>query len=147
MKTKNFHLININRGPVTHYLINSHEGDLHFLQYKKGTLTPICSIGDIKTKLLYFIGDEKDGDIKFSSIPYPDVIARKPNGKPLPIHMKNDLEVTTENGNMFIVRNEKYPDLPVANATIFFKKSTDKELRLLALVYIEVTGELKIDFI
>ena len=49
---------------------------------------------------------------------------------------------------MFIVRIKNYPDLPVSNAMIYFKKEEDEELRLLANVYIEAkTGELKIDFI
>lgn len=147
MKHKNFFLINGSGENVKCYIINAHEDELHFWRYEKGIKYPVCSISDIGNRLLYFAVDENQ-EFQMSIIEYPSVIIRKPDGKRLPIHQKHQLELTTENRNIFIVHNKSYPDLPVSNATIYFKREKDKELRLLASVYIDdKTGELKIDFI
>lgn len=146
MALKNFFLMNTSGKKLRCYVITLMENELRFLKYEDGVKTPVCSIVDVGSKLVYFVAE--NNNFGFAGIEYPPVVVRQPDGNPLPISQKNQLELTSSSGNMLIVRSSKYLDAPISDATIFFKKKEEKELRLLATAYIdENTLELKIDFI
>ncbi|MBQ2848480.1 MAG: hypothetical protein IJC37_02335 [Clostridia bacterium] len=146
MALKNFFLMNTSGKKLRCYVITLMENELRFLKYEDGVKTPVCSIVDVGSKLVYFVAE--DDNFGFASIEYPPVVVRSPDGKPLPISQSNQLELNTSSGNMLIVRSSKYPDMPISTATVYFKKKEAEELSLLATVYLaENTLDLVIDFI
>ncbi len=146
MALKNFFLMNTSGKKLRCYVITLMENELRFLKYEDGVKTPVCSIVDVGSKLVYFVAE--DDNFGFASIEYPPVFVRSPDGKPLPISQSNQLELNTSSGNMLIVRSSKYLDAPISAATIYFKKKEAQELSLLATVYLaENTLDLVIDFI